>query len=188
MSKVLAALLGSSRRLTAATWARGKVHWYAGCLTVACGMFIAGAWGAYSQERQATNDIMSKLGVAAANGGGVLMVMGADECIATLDAVGDVARQLIDAGVFVRGLVVQEGAVPAVLEVVLRAANDRFPHEAVSWASVRPLVGVIGTPALIGVSSDGGVRFIEHMSTLVRGNPGGAPQAAEDLVARVGDL
>lgn len=166
-------------------WSLVKPHWYAGALTLTCGLFLANAWHDQSRDRRATTELQYKLGAMALQGGGVFVVTGAGECVATLQAIGNVARRLMDSGVSVGGLVLQDGTAPEVFEAVLEAANERFPHEPVRWEAIQPLARITGLPALFGVSSEGRVTFVEHVSSLVRANPTGAEEAAERLAARL---
>ncbi len=172
-------------RSVGAGWSLAKLHWYAGALTLICGLFIANAWHDQSRDRRATTELQAQLGAMALGGGGVFVVTGAGECVATLAAIGDVAQRLMDAGVSVGGLVLQDGTAPEVFDAVLQAANERFPHQPVRWEVIRPLAGITGIPALFGVSSEGRITFVEHVASLVRANPTGAEEAAKRLAARL---
>lgn len=168
-----------------AGWRLAKPHWYAGALTLICGLFVANAWHDKSRDRRATTEFQYKVGAMAIQGGGVFVVTGARECVATLAAIGNVAQRLMDAGVPVGGLVLQDGTTPEILEAVLEAANERFPHAPVRWEAIQPLAGVTGIPALFGVSSEGRITFVEHLSSVLRANPAGAEEAAKRLAARL---
>ncbi len=172
-------------RSVGAGWGAVKPHWYAGALTLTCGLFMANAWYDQSRDQRALSELQYKLGAMALQGGGVFVVTGAGECVATLEAIGNVAQRLMDAGISVGGLVLQDGRATEVYEAVLEAANERFPHEPVRWEAIQPLAGITGTPALLGVSSEGRVTFVEHVSSIVRANPAGAEDAARQLAARL---
>lgn len=110
-----------------------------------------------------------------------MVVMQLGECVQTLAAIDEVVALLQDRGVAVNGLVIKDEHSPQLVAAVVAQANERFSHEAVSWRVVSPLLGLIGTPAVIGVGADGRVRFVDHVQTVLLG---GAEETARIVMAR----
>lgn len=114
------------------------------------------------RDRLALREFDSHLAGITALGGGVLFVMSVADCLETADVTVQVADGLRTEGIAVRGLVIRDGVDPAALQSVLRAANERFPHLAISGRGAAAFLGRAGTPVVLGVGSSGEVWVSER--------------------------
>ena len=170
--------LGPSNSLSVSVGRYLRPRWYVCGLTVASMLFGYGAVADLRAGRTLTSMVNNLRG----EGGGLLVVTQVGECVQTLTQLDEVAGLLQDSGMAVHGLVIKGGHGPDLLAAVLRQANKRFPHEAVSWRIVQPVLGMMGTPALIGVGPGGRIRFVDHVPTVL---PGSAHETAKHMIARI---
>ena len=178
-------LIAILTRLLTAGQNRVRHHWFAGSLLLACTLFLVGNWSERLSGHRATVELQTRLADKAQAGGGVLVVTGSLECVRTLEAIGTIVEFMTAAGVAASGLVVDDGVSREVLGAVLAAANKRYPHDTISQDAVGGVVSLTGTPAFVGVSPEGDVVFVEHVSSVVRGSSG-AEDAAHHLAIRLG--
>ena len=152
-------------------WSRA----FTGLLIVACGMFGFDSL----RDRAALRDFASHVGELAESGGGVLFVFRPADCLATAELAQAVADTLRAGGLAVRGLVIKDGVASDGLALVLDEANERFPHVATSARGAVQFIGRAGTPAALGVRSDGAVLFVERLAESA--TPGSATSTAGRL-------
>lgn len=137
-------------------------HWFTGALVLTCSIFTLNSL----RDRSALREFESHIAEMADGGGGVFFLISALDCLEVAEMAGHVAAALQAKGLAVEGLVISHGLDQSELGLVLDAANERFPHSAVSWRAVVAAVGRVGTPVVLAVSPSGEIGAMELFGSL----------------------
>lgn len=136
-------------------------------------------------DYRAESEVTAHREAIAADGGGVLFLAHALDCIYVSQNVAVLAKTLGDRQVPLRGLVIRESDSRAAVRDAIEVGNTRFPHFEIRARSIAPLFRVTGfdtTPIALVVDSTGHIVGLEHVGSdpevvgrlarLVEGNTG----------------
>lgn len=160
-------------------WHHLSAHWYAFGLTVVTAVFVYGT----VVDLRSDHHLRSLVREVGEHGGGLLLVMQLGECVQTLNQIDEFVATLQEQDVPVQGMVIKDNHPADLVASVLKQANQRFYHGAVTWRVVQPLLGRMGTPSVIAVGAEGQVLFVSHIGTIL---VGGAAEAARVVMTRTG--
>lgn len=149
--------LVNAKSLPSSAWRYIRDQWYVCGLTLASVFFVYGIAVDWRAGRHLESMVQEF-----DDGSGLLVVTQVGECVQTLVDIDEVVDHLQDLGVPVHGLVIEANHSSQLVAAVVEQANTRFRHETVAWRVVQPLLSLIGTPAVIGVSREGRVLFVDH--------------------------